>query len=432
MIEHEVSYTFTYPQDVLYSIKALFDQRLQVVDEYVEIIDENGYRTRMNDKMCVIKKEIVDVERIVVLCEDSFVPMIKRRCVETIYDCGVEIIERLVHTKVYGDPTLYDNMEIKFEHLYFEHNKGDVLDPLVANKLIKLYNLLTEDQPLNVTSNSHLGTDEILANCRVEIEFGDCVNMHILQKVASFIKQIELNLQIEIEPFLPHTMMMNEISFRPFAEEKLVSECKNEDVYMWASKIDGVRGKACLVNGSVFYIQLDDMQQFSGKISRRLDKLKNLICGMQVEYVNETFYVTDVLCVYKYKYNNKNQFDVSTMYEVDLLDAANYLNNYDNCNYQFGNYEVKFQKYYRDPKLLIAINPNDGFIGIDHNGYLIKIKHRKTYEMLYTQKGLFKCLSGEYRCLSGVYNHGSVYEVIITEPDTVEVLKIRPDRFIAN
>ncbi|QBQ01637.1 lef-4 [Hyphantria cunea granulovirus] len=462
MDEYEVSYTFTYPQDVVYEIYRLVEQTYSVVDEYYEIVDEKSTRSRIRDngKIESIRKQVLDVVRLVVPSGNALIPLIKRHAIETVYEQVAEKIKRLCKTRVFGEKG--DRLEIKFEHVYFEFNEGDLLDPLVAHKQMNLYNLLTE-RPINITNNSHLGSDEILAVCRVEIEFENTVpNMQDLSAIANFVLSIESQLQIKACPFLPHTTMFNDIFYRQFAEERIMLVDNVSDIIWWAVKLDGVRGRGYLVNGRKLYLQLDDMRQFSGllklnsddphfmlnndpneksflNIKRNIEPKNstnflniNQIVALQVEYVYPNFYITDILGVYKYTYDNKTQFDLSPLYPTTVMDSINFMNRFKHQSFGFCNTQVYVQQFSTDRATLRSNTiATDGYIGILNDGSLIKIKHCKTYEMKCLDRNKFVCSSGTYKT-HGEYKTGAIYEVTITREGFVEVIKERPDRLIPN
>ncbi|QOD40049.1 lef-4 [Matsumuraeses phaseoli granulovirus] len=474
--EQELSYTFTYSQDVLYQLKDWLDDNLTTVDRYLEVIDENEVRTRISDGKLIniVKKRIVDVSKLAVCVGVNFVPMVKRECVETVYANCSEKIKRLTKTVVYKTQ---DNVEIKFEQIYYEHNVGDTFDPLTTFKQLTLYNLLKPECAIDVTSNSHLGSDEILANCRLEFEYENELQNCMLIKVANLINFIESVVlkDVVIRPFLSHTSILNEICYRQFVEEKSVSDCKSTqtDIKLWALKLDGVRGKAYIINGKHIYIQLDDMQMFCGTLQtgsecdeinetkfdcnnfyfihsesnsdtfinskQNLPFLHNRILCAQVECIrqqeNLLFYLTDVLCVYKYKYDNRNQYDVASVVNVDIFDAIAFMNTHEMLQFVTENnvvYTIRFQKFFTHMDNVYVKEDNDGYIGVTNTGNLIKIKPQKTYEMKCVANDAFVCSFGRYNSISGQYNIGAIYEVVIIVDNTVRVIKERMDRLISN
>lgn len=453
--EQELSYTFAYSQDVLYRIKDWLDANVSLDAEYVEIVDENDVRTRVPGE--TIKKQLIDSSRIVVVVDNNLVPMIKRECNEHVYIKTSDQIKRLCKTRVYKTS---DGVEIKFEQIYYEHNMGDVLDPLIAAKQITLHNLLQPTNHIDVTNNLHLGTDEILANCRLEFEFKGQLSGVCAQKAAQFVNNIESSVvgDVIVQPFIAHTSVFNEICYRAFVDEKVFGETVG-DVKMWALKLDGVRGKAYIINGVRICVQLDDMQMFSGSLNDDETELKskyfntknsainsvsslflhNRIVGVQVEYMPATqrFYITDVLCVFRYTYNNRNQYDVGVPVTVDLFDAVHFINTQENRVWRFNNnlYTLCFQKFHTN---LSNVNKNmechDGYVGVTANGGLIKLKPCKTYEMKYKSDiTKFVCSFGsfvnecEQQCVDNC-----VYEVMIVKDGVVRVVKQRPDRLVHN
>nr|AIU36878.1 ORF95 lef-4 [Cydia pomonella granulovirus]WOZ30319.1 DNA-dependent RNA polymerase subunit LEF-4 [Cydia pomonella granulovirus]WOZ30444.1 DNA-dependent RNA polymerase subunit LEF-4 [Cydia pomonella granulovirus]WOZ30576.1 DNA-dependent RNA polymerase subunit LEF-4 [Cydia pomonella granulovirus]WOZ45214.1 DNA-dependent RNA polymerase subunit LEF-4 [Cydia pomonella granulovirus] len=476
--EQEISYTFTYSQDVLYRLKGWLDVNLCDAQSYVEVYDTNDVRTRIYDGgvMSTVKKRLVESGRVVVMVGDNFVPMINRECHETIYRTCGERLKRVCQTRVYKSN---NDIEIKFEQIYYEHNVGDTLDPLTASKQLTMYNLLQPDNAIDVTSNSHLGSDEILANCRLELEYEGSVNGDVLCRAAHLINHIEgvVLRDVIISPFISHTSLFNEICYRPFTNELIIGQCGAADIKLWALKLDGVRGKAYIVNGVRMFVQLDDMQMFSGRVERSDDEseltgrksknfkifrfcrlnsdscteppeqssgappfLHNRIVCFQVEYLApvNTFYLTDVISVYKYKYDNRNQYDVSAGVGVDVADAVNFLNAQHTAQLVTSGgqlFRVECQEFHANVKNVnVDRATNDGFVGVTHRGGLVKVKTQKSFEMKYTGDNSFVCSFGEFSCVDGggEYRRGKIYEVIIVQQDKVKVLKERPDRLISN
>ncbi|AEB00368.1 lef-4 [Clostera anachoreta granulovirus] len=448
-LERELSYTLAYSQDVLYRLKCWLDANFTVNDEYVEVIDDLGVRTRLKNGKVIsqIKKKCEELNRVVVPVRQNLVPIIVRECHEIYSTCCVKL-RRVTKTRVYVTP---DGVEVKFEQIYHEHNLGDLLDPLTASKQIQLLNALTPDDRMDLTINSHVGSDEILANCRLEFEFEGELNQTHLIKFASVVNNIEDNVlgDVIVRPFLSHTSIINDICYRTFVEERFNTDCV-KDVKMWALKLDGVRGKAYVVNGRDMYVQLDDMQMFGGVLhtdkfesvaGSNSNLLHNRVVGLQVEYVTETrhFYITDVLMVFRYKYDNKNQYDVATGVCVDLADAITFIKDQTQRftfvdNIHSIEYAVTFQQYHAHRNLVDkTLGPHDGMVGIIDGWNLVKIKSNKTFEMLHAGDGVFKCSFGEFVCEeAGSWVLGDIYEVVILYDNRVKVIKPRPDRLLSN
>nr|QBH66052.1 late expression factor 4 [Phthorimaea operculella granulovirus]QBH67351.1 late expression factor 4 [Phthorimaea operculella granulovirus] len=437
--EQEVSYTFTYSQDVLYRLADWLEANMTKSDEYVEMYDENDTRTRINGVgvSSSVRKRILDTSRISVLVGKRFVPMVKRECIEDVYSKRSEKIKRLSKTRVYTQ----NKFEMKFEQIYYEHNVGDTLDPLIANKQIALYNMLCPNTPIDITNNSHLGTDEILANCRFEMEYeGELMRQNLLT-CAQFIVDIECVVlrDVFLAPFLSHTTLLNDTCYRPFVDERTEQMCC-DDVKVWALKLNGVRGKGYIVNGHKMYVQLDDMRMYSGNLFNIGNNyLQNQILSIQIECMDrETFYITDILNVYKYKYDNRNQYDVSVGVTVEIFDAIQYIQNNSNEKWILKNenytINVLFQKFYTHKTHVdTQMEDNDGFVGVLANGSLIKIKAHQSYEMKYTKDGFFVCSFGKFKASSGLYKRDKIYEVIIiNDTNQIQVIKERPDRLISN
>lgn len=430
--EHEISYTLTLPQDLLYVVKRYLDKHYLVKENYVEIVDVNHVRTRLqNGKFVSVCKRIVDVSRHVVLSGSEFIPVLDRHSVETLSKTCCTEIRRLCKVLVYD----HEGIEIKFEHIYYEYNDGDSLDPLMVSKQIALHNVLLDEKPIDVTTNSHLGSDEILANCRLELEYETGkLSQSLLHKMADLIAYIETVVVTEkIEPFIQHTSVLNETVLRPFVDEVDSYTVHENDYSFWAVKLDGVRGRGYIVNGERVYLQLDDMRLFSGKLSSKLGH--NKILCIQVEFIESlsAFYVTDIVSVYKFLYDNRNQFEKSSPYQVGLLQAIQFLNDHQNRDLNFACYMLRFQTYAtsRDPLDLSV--PNDGYIAVTRAGELVKIKDHRSVEMRYKGNNVFECTFGVYRCLDVVNcETEAIYEVVVVRDDVVRVIKHRTDRIVPN
>ncbi|AAQ21681.1 lef-4 [Cryptophlebia leucotreta granulovirus] len=466
--EQELSYTFTYSQDVLYKLKEWLDVNLKNVEQYVEVYDIDDVRTRIfNEKILnTVKKRLIESNRLVVMVGENFVPMVNRDCRETIYKSSDSHLKRVSQTRVYKT---HNDLEIKFEQIYYEYNVGDSMDPLTATKQITLYNLIQPENPIDITINSHLGSDEILANCRLELEYKDNLNESVLLKAAQFVDFIEgfVLRDVIISPFISHTNLFNEICYKPFVNELTIGEY-SADIKFWAVKLDGIRGKAYIVNGVKMFIQLDDMQMFCGTVERDESELKLKILNLKISQINSdscdnifysvpflynrivcfqveylctinTIYITDVVSVYKYKYDNRNQYDVSYGVSVDVSNSVNFLNNQHNTKTTLTTncgkvFSIKFQQFHTNLQNVKDDVPNDGFVGISDSFGLVKIKPQKSYEMKYTNNKTFLCSFGEYSNSENEidYKTGKIYEVIIVDDNKVKVLKERPDRLISN
>nr|AGS18839.1 LEF-4 [Pieris rapae granulovirus] len=470
IFEQELTYTFAYSQDVLYRLNDWLIANIPIAEEYVEVLDKHDVRTRIAKKsvLCSVKKRVIEMNRLVVPVDSvNLVPMIKRECQEDVYTTCSEEIKRVCKTRVFKTK---DNVEIKFEQIFYEYNLGDSLDPLTVFKQIALYNILKPNNSIDVTINSHLGSDEILANCRLELEYEDVINANVLQKAATLINYIESVVlsDVIITPFISHTNILNEICYRSFVDEKLFGD-NVADIKLWALKLNGIRGKGYIVNGHKIYIQLDDMQLFCGQLyqkkikheaevncnilnskklsinsesfsSSSLPFLHNRIVGLQVEYIktSKRFYVTDVLNVYKYKYDNRNQYDISLGVNVDIFDAINFMNKQSRQLYfkteKNNQFSIMFQNFETHMKNVdIAKESNDGYVGVTNNGSLVKIKAQKSYEMKYTVAGTFLCSFGEFKSeTAGKWQTDKIYEAIIIKDKIVQIIKERPDRLISN
>uniref|UniRef100_A0A161CD76 LEF-4 n=1 Tax=Mocis latipes granulovirus TaxID=2072024 RepID=A0A161CD76_9BBAC len=441
--EYEISYTLTLPQDLLYTIKQYLDKHFFNKENYVEIVDVNHTRTRIKDSgLESVNKRTVNVAKFVVLSGDIFVPFFDRHCIETKTKNCSNKIRRLCKVKVYD----YHGIEIKFEHIYYEYNDGDSLDPLMASKQIALHNLLIDDKPLDVTNNSHLGSDEILANCRIEMEYETpgSPDQRRLNQMAELVAYLENNvIRDVIEPFIQHTSVLNEIQLRPFVDEIDTLHVHENDYAYWAVKLDGVRGRGYIINGSRIYLQLDDMRLFDGDLSSVVGR--NKILCIQVEFIESvnTFYITDVVSVYKFLYDNRNQFEKSSPYPINLQQAIVFLNEQIDkrvqptfCSSDNINYLIKFQSYENSrDKLLIVDVPNDGFVTVTRSGELHKIKSYRTVEMLYTNTGTFQCSFGTYSVedVNGLkLEFNQIYECVIVNETAVRVIKQRKDRIVPN
>ncbi|AAP85717.1 lef-4 [Adoxophyes orana granulovirus] len=441
--EQEIAYTFAYSQDVIYKINDWLQQNVKLHETYVEIIDCDNLRTRIyeNGKSVTIKKEIVDSSRLLVVLSDNIVPMVKRECSETIYTKCNDQIKRLCQTRVFKTNS---DIEIKFEQIYYEYNIGDCLDPLTASKQITLHNMLKPNKPIDITTNSHLGSDEILAVCRLELEYEGALSNNVLIQHAKFVQKIESEVigNLTITPFFSYTSIINETCYRPFVEEILITNNKQafNDIKWFALKIDGTRGKACIVNGKRILIELDDMRMFCGDLILNNAPslyLNNKIITVQVEYVEQKcFYITDILNVYKYKYDNKNQYDISFPINVEVNDAIYFLNEQRNTHMTFDQYKILFQSFYTNlSNIDVSVEQNDGFVGLTSSLNLVKLKKQKTYEMSYVGGATFTCTHGDFTYVNNYADKliiGAIYEVLLIKDNQINVLKLRNDRLVSN
>jgi hypothetical protein len=460
VIEKEISYSINLSQDLLYIIfDSYISKRYILHDEYTDFVDENDVRSRLFvDSNALVKcyKRIESIRKFVFVENDTLVPLIDRVSTEELLDESPpsKNVKRICKCRVYKDPSC-PQLEIKFEHIYLNKNVSDKFDSLMAFKQITLLNLL-QNKNENVTRQSHLGSDEILANLRLEYEYTEDIDANVLSTIAKIVKDIdEISFDQNISPLIPYTTILNNTMYRKFEHEVMLHHNIESvvDVDKWALKLDGVRGKG-LITRNFIVIFMDDMQMFSWEINTDdvavslppMFSINNVV-AFQCELVdNETLYVTDLLHVFKYTYNNVTQYECSTDgYNIDAAFATqtiNWLNErYGERGYgDNGNLKLKFQRFF-DPPLTTAgysTVSTDGYVVLDRQKRYVKYKYVKTVELEYRNDGNFYTSTGpllnyKLHVVSDDVQlcHGKIYEAAV-EGDSISIVKPRPDRLVPN
>ncbi|AAY84014.1 LEF-4 [Chrysodeixis chalcites nucleopolyhedrovirus] len=460
-IENEISYSINLSQDLLYIIlDSYISKKFIVTEEYTDFVDENNVRTRRyvgEHRFVSVKKTCKSLEKIVFVDKNIVVPFVNRISFEEPPDTTpTNSLRRIIKCKVYKSDKCPD-CEIKFEHVYFNKNKIDNLDSLMATKQMVLYNLL-QNKNETLVKQSHLGSDEILANLRLEYEYTTgFVNSDVLKFMSTIVRDFdEIVAYKNISPMLPYTTLQNHIIYRKFEDEKCLMDNFEDikDVYKWALKLDGIRGRGFITKKQII-IFMDDMQIFSGPFDSPFS-INNVI-AFQCELIEKTLYITDLLHVFKYTYNNRTQYECSLdPYNIDPATAIDCINlmanlynkpsNDDNDNFKIYTFKnetisIKFQKFYDPPikSLGYSTLPTDGFVVLDTNMSYVKYKYYKTVELEYDKKkDVFKTLESDLEqymvtinpCV-GELKHESIYEAIVHD-NHINVIKYRPDRLIPN
>lgn len=457
VIEKEISYSINLSQDLLYIIfDSYISKRYTLHAEYTDFVDENDVRCRLfGDTRALIKcyKRIESIRKFVFVENDTLVPLIDRISTEEILDTlPSKNVKRICKCRVYKDPSC-PQIEIKFEHVYLNKNISDKFDSLMAFKQITLLNLL-QNKNENITKQSHLGSDEILANLRIEYEYMEDIDANVLSTIAKIVKDIdEISFDQNVSPLIPYTTILNNTIYRKFDHEVVIHH-NNEsvvDIDKWALKLDGIRGKG-LITRNFIIIFMDDMQMFSCEINSAstppMFSINNVV-AFQCELVNnETLYVTDLLHVFKYTYNNVTQYECSTDgYNIDATLATrtiNWLNDrYADCGYEGKdenkNFKLKFQRFFDPPLTPMGYSTvsTDGYVVLDKQKRYIKYKYVKTVELEYRDDGNFYTSAGpltNYKVNIGedvTLSHGKIYEAAL-DKNLISIVKTRPDRLVPN
>ncbi|QEI03534.1 LEF-4 [Spodoptera cosmioides nucleopolyhedrovirus] len=462
VVENEISYSINFSQDLLYIIlDSYISKKFEAFQRYYDYVDQNNVRTRRlsgDNAFTSVTKTCTDLKKFVYVRDNVLIPFVNRCSVEEEASKDKSpILNRIVKCVVYKSKERPE-FEIKFEHVYFNRSLIDKFDSLMASKQITLFNLL-QNKNEKLIKESHLGSDEILAAIRIEYEYEDAIDHRVLDYMCGVIKEIDsIAAYQNISPLLPYTTLQNNIIYRKFEDEKLLGEIDDYDnenaaVYKWAMKLDGIRGRGfCTKNFMIVF--MDDMQMFSGGVDLEIFELNNVV-AFQCELIDHTIYVTDLMHVFKFNYNNRTQYEISMdPYHIapkDAVDTINYLaqkfNNdaaADICLTTMTGERVmvKFQQFF-DPPLLqngYCTMPTDGFVVLDTQMRYVKYKHVKTVEVEYdSELNVFKNLEGPLvRTRTSISSsivppiqHGTICEAIVTD-DAIEVIKQRPDRLVPN
>ncbi|ACF05357.1 LEF-4 [Adoxophyes orana nucleopolyhedrovirus] len=450
IVENEISYTINFSQDLIYLIfESYISKECEFVEKYYDIIDENKIRTRIHQdgKIYSHLKTVESMYKTVICHDDILLPLVCRTSIEDASYSASKNFDKLVECRLYNTKNK-EPIEIKFEQIYYNKNLNDTFDSLMGTKQIILLNLLKNNNE-TIGKNSHLGSDEILANLRIEFEHPESgPSKEILQQMCLLILRMDqIGRYQNISPMIPYTTMQNSIIYRKFEQEKLIYNSKDvTNVCRWALKLDGVRGRG-LFTSNFCIIFMDDMQMFSGHVPT-IFSLNNVV-AFQCELIDgNCIYITDLLHVFKYVYNNKTQYECSQDgYNIEPLNAVNVINflhdKYKNEEIVIKTRDnkritIKFQKFFDKPLPLNKITYNtvatDGYVVLDTSMSYVKYKHVKTVELEYNDTAkVFLTLDGSldnYKIDSKIkLEHGNIYETVIVN-DVITVIKSRPDRLV--
>nr|AKN91040.1 LEF-4 [Buzura suppressaria nucleopolyhedrovirus] len=446
--EKEISYSINFSQELLYIILSSYiSKKYTLVQQYTDFVDENDARTRLIENCFeTTRKTPQSLQKRVFIHNNALVPLVDRTSVEqgVNHDQVSFNLKRISTCRVYKTPE-QPQIEIKFEKVYFEKNVGDTFDSLIATKQVALLNLL-QNKHERITQNTHLGSDEIMAYLRIEYEYdGDTPDETVLVRMAQIVTEIDAHTHYQnIAPMLPYTALQNNIIYRKFENEILINALSPDDnVYKWAIKLDGIRGKGLFVRNFII-VFMDDMRMFSGPCPW-LFCINNVV-AFQCELVNDSvLYITDLLQVFKYTYNNRTQYECSLNgYAIEpaaAIDCLNYLYQHTKSLLQIehdgGMIQVQFQQFMNPP---IAIGgyttmPTDGYIVLNKRMQYVKCKYAKTLELEYNaEQSVFYTLEvalNKHKIESNIQlEHGKIYEVIVRNNNVLSVIKLRKDRLI--
>lgn len=453
-IENEISYTINFSQDLLYIIlDSYISKKFKVHEQYYDFVDRDNVRTRLsNGVFTSVSKSCTSLNKFVHVNKNVLAPFVERSSVESHAVPTSTELRRIVKCKVYKSEECPE-CELKFEHVYLNKNLIDKFDSLMATKQIMLYNLL-QNKNENLVKESHLGSDEILASLRLEYEYeSGKIDRKVLNFMAAVICDMDaLTSYQNISPLLPYTTLQNSIIYRKFEDEKLLYDTHSDEqtIYKWALKLDGIRGKGIFTKNFMI-VFMDDMQIFSGRFNDNIFVLNNVV-AFQCELIEHTLFITDLLHVFKYSYNNRTQYEVSLdPYQIEAALAINTINHlaeqFNNAGLCLktrsdDNIAIKFQQFFHPPMVCSGYStmPTDGFVVLDKSMRYVKYKQVKTVEVEYdAEHHVFNRLNGplapEIITISpNVHQplqHQSIYEAIVTD-STITILKQRSDRLVPN
>nr|AFS51945.1 DekiORF67 [Dendrolimus kikuchii nucleopolyhedrovirus] len=462
IVEKEISYSMNFSQDVLYKIlNSYIIVNHPLAEQYFDLYDERDVRTRMfgDDTISSVAKCTLQHKKFVHWLENTnvLVPLVWRESTETAVSCKrvLSKLNKIVQVNVYR----CEGVEIKFEHVYFSQNDIDSFDATMSNKIMKLLCLLERTDRAGDAcagaQNSQLGSDEIFARIRVECEFGGAApERATLDAMCKIIVAMEAEADGQnIAPSLPYTTLLDRIIPRKFEHEQRIvyrsdgGQFDNSIVKKWALKLDGVRGRGLFMRNFCL-IQTDDMQFFASRTPSPFRL--NSVVAFQCEVMNDgrIIYVTDVLQIFKYKYNNRTQYEcgVRSPYIVDAALAAECVTHLNRCalgvtlDDTTPRSELRFQQFFDPPIRQIDYTTVavDGYVVLDKDLRYIKYKWITTTELEYDQRtDTFNSSQGPVSegrlILSDIktFEHGHIYECAVTDT-AINVIKHRPDRIVPN
>ncbi|AGR57101.1 LEF-4 [Choristoneura rosaceana nucleopolyhedrovirus] len=447
LIEQEISYTINFSQDLLYLILDTYIKKRCATpsERYIDLYDVNNVRTRQTaDSAASVHKTNLRDEKFVhwLRSTNALVPLVWRENRETAVPCErvSRHIASLIETFVYK----INNIDVKFEHVYMQSGPANRYESTTAHKIAALKSALLGAECARPPQNLQLGSDAILARIRLELEFeGSAPTVANLDAFCELIVQMEAIADHQnIAPCLPYTTLLDSATPRKFAREQKIiyGACAPDStgVKKWAFKLDGVRGRGSFRRGFCM-VQTDDMQLHAAHIAHPF-ALNNVVT-FQCEVVANNIFVTDLLQVFRYKYNNRTQYEcgLHDAYPICADVAVECLNQLHRSVGkiawpQLG--ELRFQQFF-DPPLVpthyttVAI---DGYIVLDEQLQYAKYKWMPTVELEYNaQTNTLNSIDGPLLDKTIVTDlqlkHGTVYECVVTDT-VINVLKCRPDRII--
>lgn len=448
VIEQEISYTINFSQDLLYLILESYIKKHCAVptESYIDVYDVNNVRTRMSADsiISVHKTKLRDDENFVhwLQSANALVPLVRHVNRETFvsHETVSQRFTSFIETFVYK----INGVDVKFEHVFMQSGLADRYESTSGHKLVALKNALLGTKCAYPAQNLQLGSDAILARIRLEFEFEGVAPATVdLDAFCELIVQMEtISDHHNIAPCLPYTTLLDSVTPRKFVREHKIVYGGDLDsitsVKKWAFKLDGVRGRG-LFRRNYCMFQTDHMQLHAAHITSPFG-LNNIVT-FQCEVMEDKIFVTDLLQVFRYKYNNRTQYecDLYDAYSIPADVAVEFLNrlhnNMDKIAWpQFG--ELRFQKFFDPPLLPMQYNTMaiDGYIVLDEHLQYAKYKWIPTVELEYdAQTNTLNSIDGPLLNKTIVadvqFKHGTVYECIITDT-VINVLKCRPDRIV--
>ncbi|AGR56954.1 LEF-4 [Choristoneura occidentalis alphabaculovirus] len=447
VIEREISYTINFSQDVLYLILDSYIKKHCATppERYIDLYDVNNVRTRQSATTTesVCKTNLRDEKFVHWLrSANALVPLVWRENREAAVprDRVSRHIASLIETFVYK----LNGVDVKFEHVYLQSGPADRYESTAAHKIAALKSALLGTECARPPQNLQLGSDAILARIRLELEFeGPAPTAANLDAFCELVVHMEAVADPQnIAPCLPYTTLLDSATPRKFArEQKIIYGAQAPDstgVKKWAFKLDGVRGRGIFRRGFCM-VQTDDMQLHAAHIAHPF--VLNNVITFQCEVMADNIFVTDLLQVFRYKYNNRTQYECSLRdaYHICADVAVECLNqlhlSVGKVTWpQFG--ELRFQQFF-DPPLVpthyttVAV---DGYIVLDEQLQYAKYKWMPTVELEYnaqttTLNSIDGPLLDKTIVADSQLEHGTVYECVVTDT-VINVLKCRPDRIV--
>lgn len=396
---------------------------------YTDFYDTNDTRLRLyKNKYEICQKQLLNLERNVEIYNKKFYCVIDRLCSENNESYNFDTV-RIVQCQVY----LLGNIEFKFEQMFFRKQYTDTFDNSLLTKQLSLYNALNNK---NVTHDPNLlvGSDEILASARLELEYENEVSYGDYYNFFVHIENIEnLVSSYNICPIIPHTKIYNNILCRPFEKELLFGDkcISKESLIAWAVKYDGTRGRGYICN-NVCYIYTDNLQMISGTTNLNIC---NQLVTFQVEVLENTFVIVDFLQCYNHNYDNRHHYSWNLkFFDITMSKSLDMLSLLQDQDIIICNKKVIIQKFNNMPiQLFYTSLPTDGVIGVKMNYEYVKIKYHLTKELQYIgdnkfilQNTIITNYTNENNITLKIYK---IYECKYTE-NRWEIIKERFDRLL--